>query len=165
MEKLFKEPEGIIYNGGAILYAITGYIIGFFGLFNVNIIINILSALLLGHAMIIAAYLIHECAHNLVFKKIRFNTYLGRFFSWICGSSYGTYKDIQYKHFRHHVDVDDVVWFDYEAFFKKNPKVFKLTKILEWFYIPAHEFIMHFIMMFSSFIIPQRGTSALEILR
>ena len=123
MEKLFKEPEGIIYNGGAILYAITGYIIGFFGLFNVNIIINILSALLLGHAMIIAAYLIHECAHNLVFKKIRFNTYLGRFFSWICGSSYGTYKDIQYKHFRHHVDVDDVVWFDYEAFFKKNPKV------------------------------------------
>ena len=127
MEKFFKEPEGIIYNGGAILYAITGYIIGFFGLFNVNIIINILSALLLGHAMIIAAYLIHECAHNLVFKKIRFNTYLGRFLSWICGSSYGTYKDIQYKHFRHHVDVDDVVWFDYEAFFKKNPKVFKLT--------------------------------------
>ena len=71
MEKLFKEPEGIIYNGGAILYAITGYIIGFFGLFNVNIIINILSALLLGHAMIIAAYLIHECAHNLVFKKMK----------------------------------------------------------------------------------------------
>ena len=57
MEKLFKEPEGIIYNGGAIFYAITGYIIGFFGLFNVNIIINILSSLLLGHAMIIAAYL------------------------------------------------------------------------------------------------------------
>ena len=95
MEKLFKEPEGIIYNGGAILYAITGYIIGFFGLFNVNIIINILSALLLGHAMIIAAYLVHECAHNLVFKKIRLNKFLGRFLSWICGSSYGIFEDIQ----------------------------------------------------------------------
>ena len=47
MEKLFKEPEGIIYNGGAILYAITGYSLGFFGLFSVNIIINILSSCLL----------------------------------------------------------------------------------------------------------------------
>ena len=70
MEKLFKEPEGVIYNGGAILYAISGYTIGFFGLFNTNIIINILSSLLLGHAMIISAYLIHESGHNLVFKKL-----------------------------------------------------------------------------------------------
>ena len=162
MEKLFKEPDGIIYNGGAIFYAITGYIIGFFGLFNVNIIINILSSLLLGHAMIIAAYLVHECAHNLVFKKIRLNKFLGRCLNWICGASYGTYEDIQHKHFRHHVDIDDVVWFDYEAFFEKNPKILKLTKILEWFYIPAHEFIMHFIMMFSSFIIPQRRNQRLR---
>ena len=156
MEKIFKEPEGIFYNGGAILYAITAYVIGFLGLFNSSILINALATLLLGHAMIIAAYLVHECSHNLVFKRIRFNTYLGRFLSWFCGSAYGTYEDIQYKHFRHHVDNDDVVWFDYEAFFEENPTVFKLTKMLEWFYIPAHEFIMHFIMMFSSFIIPQR---------
>ena len=156
MEKIFKEPEGIFYNGGAILYAITAYVIGFLGLFNSSILINALATLLLGHAMIIAAYLVHECSHNLVFKRIRFNTYLGRFLSWFCGSSYGTYEDIQHKHFRHHVDNDDVVWFDYEAFFEENPTVFKLTKMLEWFYIPAHEFIMHFIMMFSSFIIPQR---------
>mgnify|MGYP003963808773 CR=1 FL=1 len=156
MENLFKESQGMIYNGGAILYSIVGYIIGFLGLFDSSIIINILSALLLGHSMIIAAYLIHECAHNLVFKRIRFNNYFGEIFSWICGSSYGTYKDIQHKHFRHHVDVDDVVWFDYEAFFESNPKKYLLTKIFEWFYIPAHEFIMHFIMMFSSFIIPER---------
>ena len=156
MEKIFKEPEGIFYNGGAILYAITAYVIGFLGLFNSSILINALATLLLGHAMIIAAYLVHECSHNLVFKRIRFNTYLGRFLSWFCGSAYGTYEDIQHKHFRHHVDNDDVVWFDYEAFFEENPTVFKLTKMLEWFYIPAHEFIMHFIMMFSSFIIPQR---------
>jgi len=162
MEKIFKEPEGIIYNGGAILYAISGYTIGFLGLFNANIIVNIFSSLLLGHAMIIAAYLIHESGHNLVFKKIRLNKFLGRFLSWICGSSYGTFEDIQHKHFRHHVDVDDVVWFDYEAFFEKNPKVFKLTKTLEWLYIPAHEFIMHFIMMFSSFIIPERRNQRLR---
>ena len=49
MEKLFKEPEGIIYNGGAIFYAITGYIIGFFGLFNANIIINIFCIKRISH--------------------------------------------------------------------------------------------------------------------
>ncbi|GIS86698.1 MAG: hypothetical protein CM1200mP17_12660 [Woeseia sp.] len=149
MEKVFKESDGIIYNGGAILYAIGAYFIGFIGLFNQNIFVNILSSILLAHAMIIAAYLVHESGHNLVFKKIRFNTYLGELFSWFCGSSYGTFKDMQFKHFRHHVDVDDVVWFDYEGFFEKNPMIFKLTKILEWFYIPAHEFIMHFITMFT----------------
>jgi omega-6 fatty acid desaturase (delta-12 desaturase) len=31
-----------------------------------------------------------------------------------------------------------------------------VTRILEWFYIPAHDLIMHFIMVFTSFIIPQR---------
>ena len=55
MEKIFKEPEGIIYNGGAIFYAIIAYVIGFIGLFNSSVIINALSTLLLGHAMIIAA--------------------------------------------------------------------------------------------------------------
>ena len=60
MDKIFKEPEGIIYNGGATLYALTAYSIGFLGLFNTNIFINILATLLLAHAMIIAAYLVHE---------------------------------------------------------------------------------------------------------
>ena len=156
MEKIFKHKDGFIYNGIAIIYSISAYIIGFIGLFNMNIAINIISVLLLGHGMVIGAYLVHECAHNLVFKKIKHNNFLGEIFSWVCGSSYGTYKDIQHKHFRHHVDVDDVVWFDYVDFFENNSMLFKLTKFLEWFYIPAHEFIMHILMMFGSFIIPER---------
>ena len=112
--------------------------------------------LLLGHAMIIAAYLTHECGHNLVFRSIQGNAKLGRVLSWLCGSSYGAFEDIRYKHFRHHVDVDDVVWFDYEAFFRQHRFVLRVTRFLEWFYIPAHDLIMHFIMAFTSFIIPQR---------
>ncbi|GIT36736.1 MAG: hypothetical protein Ct9H300mP6_06040 [Gammaproteobacteria bacterium] len=30
MEKVFKESDGIIYNGGAILYAIGAYFMGFY---------------------------------------------------------------------------------------------------------------------------------------
>ena len=153
---LFRQAGGIIWHGGVVLYAVAGYAAGFAGLFYGNWLVNIAATILLAHAMTIAAYMIHECGHNLVFRSIRHNAILGRVLSWLCGAAYGTYEDIRYKHFRHHVDVDDVVWFDYEKFFAERPQVLRVTRILEWFYIPAHELIMHFIMVFTSFIIPQR---------
>ena len=159
---LLHEPAGFWFHGGAVLYAVAGYVAGFAALFADHWAINVLGTLLLAHAMIIAAYMIHECGHNLVFRSIRHNTYLGRFLSWLTGSSYGTYEDIRYKHFRHHVDVDDVVWFDYEKFFQKHPLILKTTQFLEWFYIPAHDLIMHFVMIFTSFIIPQRRNQRLR---
>lgn len=154
--KLLHEPEGLRYYGGALLYALLGYVVGIAGLFHGNPVVNLLSVLLLAHAMTISAYLVHECGHNLVFRKIQNNTRLGRMLTWLCGASYGTYEDIRYKHFRHHVDNDDVVWFDYERFFREHPRTLQLTRFLEWFYVPAHDLIMHFIMIFTSFIIPER---------
>lgn len=153
---IFREPESLRYNGGALLYAVVGYGVGLAGLFAEKFLLNIAAVFLLAHAMVISAYLIHECGHNLVFGRIQHNTRLGRFLTWLCGSAYGTYEDIRYKHFRHHVDNDDVVWFDYEKFFTDHPGVLRLSQVLEWFYIPAHDLIMHVIMIFTSFFIPQR---------
>jgi len=153
---LLKQADGVIWHGGAVVYSVAAYSAGIVGIFHSNWLINIAAMFLLTHAMTIAAYMIHECGHNLVFKSIRHNASLGRFLSWLCGSAYGTYEDMRYKHFRHHVDVDDVVWFDYEKFFEDHPQVLRITQALEWFYIPAHDLIMHFIMVFTSFIIPQR---------
>jgi omega-6 fatty acid desaturase (delta-12 desaturase) len=152
----FREPESLRYNGGAVVYCTLAYVTGFAGLNAANWLVNVAAVLLLAHAMTIAAYLIHECGHNLVFRSIRDNAALGRALSWLCGASYGTYEDIRYKHFRHHVDNDDVVWFDYEKFFADHPVVLGICRQLEWCYIPAHDLIMHFIMVFTSFIIPQR---------
>jgi fatty acid desaturase len=153
---LFKEPKGLLMSGGALAYAVAGYVAGFAGLFHDSPVVNAAATLLLAHAMIVAAYLIHECAHNLVFKRSRHNAALGRAMSWLCGASYGTYEDMRYKHFRHHVDNDDVVWFEYDKFFEKHPLLLRLVRGLEWLYIPAHDLIMHFVMVFTSFIIPQR---------
>jgi len=153
---ILKEREGLRYNGGAVLYAVGGYVLGFAGLFHELWAVNLLATLLLAHAMTIAAYLIHECGHQLVFRRSRHNAQLGRAMSWLCGAAYGTYEDMRYKHFRHHVDNDDVVWFEYEDFFEKHPVVLKVTRALEWFYVPAHDLLMHFIMAFTSFIIPER---------
>ena len=151
-----REPEGLRYNGGALLYVLFAYAGGLAGIFAQSWLINVIAVLFLAHGMTIAAYLIHECGHNLVFSSVRDNARLGRFLSWICGAAYGTYEDMRYKHFRHHVDNDDVVWFDYEKFFSDHPLVLRVCRFLEWFYIPAHDLIMHFIMVFTSFIIPQR---------
>ncbi len=154
--KKLNEPEGLRYNGGALAYAVLGYTAGFAGLFHDHWAVNLAATLLLAHAMTISAYLIHECGHNLVFKSIKHNAKMGRFLAWICGAAYGTYEDMRYKHFRHHVDVDDVVWFDYERFFEEHPVALEVAQFLEWFYIPAHDLIMHTIMVFTSFVIPQR---------
>jgi fatty acid desaturase len=48
------------------------------------------------------------------------------------------------------------VWFDYDRFFEEHPIITKITRLLEWFYIPAHDLIMHTVMAFTSFIIPMR---------
>jgi fatty acid desaturase len=153
---ILKEPEGLRYNGGAVLDVLIAYLLGLGGLFHPAWPVNLIATLVLAHAMTIAAYLIHDCGHNLVFNRSKYNAHLGHFMSWICGAAYGTYEDMRYKHFRHHVDNDDVVWFEYEKYFEKHPLALKITQFLEWFYIPAHDLIMHFIMVFTSFIIPER---------
>mgnify|MGYP000471007602 CR=1 FL=1 len=156
VNRFFRKPEGFRYHGSALAYAVSAYILGFAGLFFASGLGLALSTLLLAHGMIIAAYMIHEAAHNTVFKDNAHNARLGEYLSWMCGSAYGTYEDMRFKHFRHHVDNDDVVWFDYEIFFARYPRVLKLVQGLEWFYIPAHEFIMHGIMILSAYVIPQR---------
>ena len=153
---LFKQTDGLRYHGAAVAYAFFAYVIGFIGIFSSSIAINVAATLLLAHGMTIAAYMIHECAHNTVFRRSQNNARLGRVLSWVCGAAYGTYEDIRYKHFRHHVDNDDVVWFEYDRLFKNHPWLTKAVQVLEWFYIPAHDLIMHFVMVFTSFVIPQR---------
>lgn len=154
--KLLKRPEGLVWHGGAVVYAVAAYALGVLGLFQPSWVLNLASVPILAHAMTIAAYLVHECAHNTIFRKQGHNLTLGRFMTWLCGASYGTFEDIRYKHFRHHVDNDDVVWFDYERFFLTHPRTLRTTRALEWAYVPAHDLLMHAVMAFTAFVIPQR---------
>jgi len=155
-KSLIKDPLGSRYYGATVAYAVTAYVGGFACLFSGHWAVNSAGTVLLAHGMIIAAYMIHECGHNMVFNHSRHNAILGRAMSWLCGAAYGTYEDMRYKHFRHHVDNDDVVWFDYDQFFAAHPVLTRVVRFLEWFYIPAHDLLMHGVMVFTSFVIPQR---------
>jgi omega-6 fatty acid desaturase (delta-12 desaturase) len=156
MQRLFKDPDGIRYHGGAVAYAATAYMAGLAGLFHAAWYVNAGAVVLLAHGMVIAAYLVHECAHNTIFRRQRDNARLGTLMAWLCGASYGTYDDIRYKHLRHHLDNDDVVWFDYDAFFERHPAVTRAVQALEFVYVPAHELLMHGVMAVSAFLIPER---------
>ncbi len=153
---VFKESAGVVYHGGALLYALAAWGAGLAGLFSGSPAVNAVAVLALAHGMTIAAYMIHEAAHNTVFRDAADNVRLGRFLTWICGASYGTFEDIRYKHLRHHVDNDDVVWFDYERFFRDHPAILRVTRALEWCYIPAHDLIMHAVLTVGAFVIPER---------
>ena len=154
--RIFLDPEGWPLHVLAVGYAVAAYAAGLAGIFSANLLVNLLAVLLLAHAMIIAAYLVHEAGHNTIFRDNARNARLGRFMSWLCGACYGTFEDMRYAHFRHHVDNDDVVWFDYEAFLRRHPVLLRIIMALEWCYIPAHEILMHAIMVFTSFLIPAR---------
>ena len=152
----FKTDRGRVWHSSAIIYSALTYMTGWYCLLAGGWVGFVPGVLLVGHGMIIAAYMIHECAHNTVFSTNRHNLQLAALLGWICGSCYGTVEDIRTKHFRHHVENDDVVWFDYEAFFRKHPIIYRITIFLEWCYIPAHCILMHAIMVLTAFIIPQR---------
>ena len=72
-----KRTEGLYYHGGAVLYAVLGYGLGLAGLMSSHLWVQLPATLLLAHAMVIAAYMVHECAHNTVFRENAHNARLG----------------------------------------------------------------------------------------
>ena len=68
-----KDPDGFAYYVAALAYAAGAYLIGWSGLFHPDWRINVCATLFLGHAMVIAAYLIHDCAHNMISRSVKDN--------------------------------------------------------------------------------------------
>ena len=141
--RYLRYEDGLWPNLIALAYVFLGYFGGFALILFAPWWVNAAGVLLLGHSMAIAAYLIHECAHNTIFARAGANERLGRMLNWITGGCYGDYGALQHKHFRHHVDKADVVAFDYRNELKRHPILLRLMQVLEWVYIPALDIMMH----------------------
>lgn len=143
--QLYRYADGRLANSLAIAYALGGYAGGIALLLADHWLLNLAGTLLLGHAMIIAAYLIHEFAHGTIFAKPKHNEWAGEIASWLCGSCYAGFQDLRKKHMRHHVDRADVLTFDTKVFLNQQCPgwVRKLVLAAEWAYVPAVELIMH----------------------
>ncbi|MFJ3050100.1 fatty acid desaturase family protein [Pseudomonas nitroreducens] len=150
---LYRYADGRLPNSLALAYAFGGYAAGFALLFADSWLLNAAGTLLLGHAMIVAAYLIHEFAHGTIFAKPAHNTWAGEACSWLCGSCYAGFQDLRRKHMRHHVDRADVITFDTKAFLAHCPRWARsLVLAAEWAYVPAVELIMHYYVILLPFI-------------
>ena len=165
MKQVIKYSDGLWPNLLALLYIVLMYISGFYLVTLDALIVNLFGSLLIAHSMVIAAYMVHECAHNTVFKDNKSNARLGALLSWITGACYGDYEDIRHKHFRHHMDRADVVAFDYRPKFSAHPMFMKVMQLLEWLYIPAVEIIMHLLVLIVPFVLPSRKHRRQRVLR
>jgi fatty acid desaturase len=108
-----------------------------------NIAFNIVGLLLCTHTMVLAAYLIHEAAHQTLFVTTRLNHWAGEAMNFIAGSCYASFERIRQMHIRHHLDRADLVCFDFKSFMLQHPAVMHTVRALEWAYIPAAEILMH----------------------
>jgi fatty acid desaturase len=156
MQGLWRHTDGALPNLLALSYVLTGYLCGFGLIMSSMPWANAVGVLLLAHAMVIGAYLIHECAHNTIFADNAHNARLGEALGWITGSCYADYEDVRHKHFRHHVDRADVVAFDYRERLGRYPALLCLMNVLEWLYVPAVEVMMHALVIVLPFVQPNR---------
>jgi acyl-lipid omega-6 desaturase (Delta-12 desaturase) len=165
VRSLLRDPQGLRPNSAAIGYILLTYTGGWWALLQGNPWLFIPGVLAIAHGMSIAAYLMHDCGHNAIFKKTEHNSLLGRWLNMICGSNYGTYEDMRYKHMRHHVDNCEPVTFDYRSWLKKHPLMARLISALEWAYIPAVEFLMHGMQIIAPFIYADKKAQRARVIR
>lgn len=156
MPTVFRYPDAFLPNLLAISYCTTAYFASLMLMLSEPLYLNLIGILLCAHAMAIAAYLVHECAHNSIFRKNRYHRWLAEFLLWICDGSYASYDDIRHKHVRHHTDKADVVSFNYRETIQRFPKLLKFIQALEWCYVPAMEIIMHTWVILLPFYKPEK---------
>ncbi|MGH8705185.1 MAG: fatty acid desaturase, partial [Burkholderiales bacterium] len=130
-------------NTLALGYATLGYLAGFWLMAADAWYAAAAGVLLSAHAMVIAAYVVHEAAHYTLFASVAHNRVAGEAMSWIAGSAYASFERIRHLHLRHHRDRADVTCFDYKAFVRKHGGLRRLVIALEWAYLPAVELLMH----------------------
>lgn len=143
-KRFWRYKDGALPNSLAMAYASFGHIAALYLISAEIVFLNLIGVLLTASTLVVAAYLIHELAHALVFYKKQHNQWFGEFFSWICGSAYASFERIQYMHMRHHADRADITCFDYRDTIKIHPLLRKCIFVLEWAHIPAVELIMHY---------------------
>ncbi|SER09197.1 Fatty acid desaturase [Nitrosomonas sp. Nm51] len=151
--QLWRHTDGAIPNSLAFGYVFAMHALGIYLLASGQLLIWFAGILAIAHSLVIAAYLIHEIAHQCLFQSRKVNRVVGEVLSWICGTAYAPIGRIQRMHMRHHGDRADVTLFNPRAFLKRAPEWFrKIVYLLEWMYLPAIELIMHFNVMTRPFL-------------
>ena len=102
------------------------------------------AVLAAAHGRIIAAYMVHECAHSSIFREPEWNNMLGVAMVWLCLSPYVDFQHCKRIHLSHHKDRGDTVSFDYRTELRSLPQpVLRAILGLEFCFVPIVECIIH----------------------
>jgi fatty acid desaturase len=94
------------------------------------------------HAMVLAAYLVHEAAHQTLFASQGANHRAGEAMNFVAGTPYASFERIRHMHIRHHVERVDLTCFDPKEVIRRHPTLRRALEALEWAYLPAVEVLM-----------------------
>jgi len=139
----WRDPTGVPYQIVAMIYIAAMYGFGLFAIVSSSLLLNIVGALALAHSLIIAAYLLHECAHQSVFISAKHNARLGSALAWLTGACYSGFERVRRKHLRHHIEQADILAWDYRSWLARHPSMRMLVEFAESLYLPAVEMLMH----------------------
>ena len=140
---LFRDRTAAIANSLVLTWTLGGWLASFYLMGAHSALVDALGVVLCVHTMVLAAYLIHEAAHQTLFAVKGANFASGEIMNFVAGSSYASFERIRHLHIRHHMDRADVACFDFKAFMQRHPVVRRLLELLEWAYVPATEVLMH----------------------
>jgi fatty acid desaturase len=153
---LFRDREAAAANLPVLLWTSMGWPASFGLMAASSAVLNVLGTLLCVHTMLLAAYLVHEAAHQTLFARARGNAAAGEAMSFIAGSSYASFERIRHMHIRHHVERADLTCFDFLGLLRRHPALLRALQVLEWAYVPASELLMHAQVMFRPFFVPSQ---------
>ena len=140
---MFRDREAAVANTLALGWTCAGWL-GSFALMGAqSAYLNVAGVLLCAHAMVLAAYLIHEATHQTLFAAPWANACAGEAMNFIAGSAYASFERIRHMHIRHHLDRADLICFDFKGLLRRRPALRRTLQILEWCYLPAAEVLMH----------------------
>lgn len=107
-----------------------------------DLLLDLVGVWLCAHAMLLAAYLVHEAAHQSLFPSQRANHWIGEAMTFVAGAPYASFERIRHMHIRHHVERADLACFDPKELIRGRPVLGRVVEALEWAYIPAVEVLM-----------------------
>jgi len=153
---LFRDRAAALANTAVLAWVTLGWLGSFLLMGAASSLLNMLGVLLCAHVMVLAAYLIHEAAHQTVFAGRAANTLAGEAMSFIAGSCYASFERIRHMHIRHHRDRADLTCFDFKGLMRRHPGLCRVLEITEWCYVPATEVLMHLQVIGRPFLIPSQ---------
>jgi fatty acid desaturase len=140
---VFRDRDAAVANTAVLAWTCAAWIASFVLMGLQTAAANVAGVLLCAHAMILAAYLIHEAAHQTLFAVAKANAFAGEAMNFVAGASYASFERIRHMHIRHHCDRADLACFDFKALLKRRPSITRILQTLEWAYLPAAELMMH----------------------